>query len=88
MLSIKKVIHIDLNSLYSEMTANGEKIPSTFEDFLTEIYCDDVEYGDVRAILFNDYTEENEVLDTIQDYLSFYYNIYDNEIYLEMGDLK
>ena len=45
MLSIKKVIHIDLNSLYSEMTANGEKIPSTFEDFLAEIYCDDLEYG-------------------------------------------
>ena len=88
MLSIKKVIHIDLNSLYSEMTANGEKIPSTFEDFLAEIYCGDLEYGDARAILFNDYTEENEVLDTIQDYLSFYYNIYDNEIYLEMVDLK
>ena len=85
MLSIKKVIHIDLNNLYSEMAANGEKIPSTFEDFLTEIYCDDLEYGDARSILFN---EENEVLDTIQDYLSFYYNIYDNEIYLEMGDLK
>ena len=85
MLSIKKVIHIDLNNLYSEMTANGEKIPTTFEDFLTEIYCDDLEYGDARLILFN---EENEVLDTIQDYLSFYYNIYDNEIYLEMGDLK
>lgn len=88
MLSIKKVIHIDLNSLYKEMTANGEKIPSTFEDFLKKIYCDDLEYGDARAIFFNDYIEENEVLDTIQDYLSFYYNIYDNEIYLEMGDLK
>ena len=88
MLSIKKVIHIDLNSLYKEMTANGQKIPSTFEDFLTEIYSDDLEYGDARSILFNDYTEENEVLDTVQDYLSFYYNIYDNEIYLEMGDLK
>lgn len=88
MLSIKKVIHIDLNNLYTEMMANGEKIPSTFGDFLTEIYCDDLEYGDARLILFNDYTEENEVLDTVQDYLSFYYNIYDNEIYLEMGDLK
>ena len=88
MLSVKKVIHIDLNSLYSEMAANGEKIPSTFDDFLTAIYCDDLEYGAARSILFNDYTEENEVLNTIQDYLSFYYNIYDNEIYLEMGDLK
>ena len=88
MLSIKKVIHIDLNSLYKELTANGVKLPSTFEDLLTEIYCDELEYGDARSILFNDYTEENEVLGTIQDYLSFYYNIYDNEIYLEMGDLK
>lgn len=85
MLSVKKVIHIDLNSLYVEMTAKGEKIPSTFDEFLKEICCDDLEWGDVRPILFSDCTEENEVLKTIQDYLSFYHNIYDNEICLEMN---
>ena len=85
MLSIKKVIHIDLYSLYVEMTAKGEKIPSTFDKFLIEIGCDDLQSGDVRSILFSGYTEESEVIKTIQDYLSFYHNIYDNEICLEMN---
>lgn len=85
MLSIKKVIHIDLNSLYVEMTAKGEKIPSTFDKFLREIDCDDLEWGDVKTIIFSGYAEENEVIKAIQDYLSFYHNIYDNEICLEMN---
>ena len=85
MLSIKKVIHIDLNSLFIEMTAKGEKIPSTFDEFLIEIGCDDLQWGDVRSIIFSGYTEESEVIKTIQDYLSFYHNIYDNEICLEMN---
>lgn len=85
MLSVKKVIHIDLNSLFIEMTVKGEKIPPTFDEFLKEIYCEDLEWGDVRTILFSEDTEENEVLKTVQDYLSFYHNIYDNEICLEMN---
>lgn len=85
MLSKRKVVHIDLNSLYIEMTAKGEKIPSTFDEFLQEIGCDDLQWGDVRLILFSDYTEENEVIKTIQDYLSFYHNIYYEEICLEMN---
>ena len=56
MLSIKKVIHIDLNSLYVEMTANDEKIPSTFDKFLIEIGCNDLQWGDVRSIIFSGYT--------------------------------
>ena len=87
MLSIKKVIHIDLNSLFIEMTAKGEEIPSTFDKFLREIGCDNLQWGDVRSILFSGYTEESEVIKTIQDYLSFYHNIYDNEICLEMNVL-
>ena len=85
MLSIKKVIHIDLNSLYVEMRAKGEKIPSTFDKFLIEIGCDDLQWGDVRSIIFSEDTAENEVLKTVQDYLSFYHNIYDDEICLEMN---
>jgi hypothetical protein len=85
MLSVKKVIHIDLNSLYVEMTAAGENIPPTFTKFLIEIGCDDLQWGDVRSILFSGYTEESKVIKTIQDYLSFYHNIYDNEICLEMN---
>lgn len=85
MLSKRKVVHIDLNSLYIEMTVKGEKIPSTFDKFLQEIGCDDLQWGDVKLILFSDYAEENEVIKTIQDYLSFYHNIYDNEICLEMN---
>ena len=85
MLSVKKVIHIDLNSLYVEMAAVGENIPPTFTKFLIEIGCDDLQWGDVRSILFSGYTEESKVMKTIQDYLSFYHNIYDNEICLEMN---
>jgi hypothetical protein len=44
-----------------------------------------LQWGDVRSILFSGYTEESEVIKTIQDYLSFYHNIYDNEICLEMN---
>lgn len=85
MLSVKKVIHIDLNSLYVEMAAAGENIPPTFTKFLIEIGCDDLQWGDVKSILFSGYTEESEVIKTIQDYLSFYHNIYDNEICFEMN---
>lgn len=85
MLSVKKVIHIDLHSLYVEMTAVGENIPPTFTKFLIEIGCDDLQWGDVRSILFSGYTEESKVMKTIQDYLSFYHNIYDNEICFEMN---
>ena len=85
MLSVKKVIHIDLNSLYVEMTAKSEKVPSTFDKFLEEIGCDDMQWGDVRSIFFSYDTEENEAIKIIQDYLSFYHNIYDDEICLEMN---
>lgn len=87
MLSRKRVVHIDLNSLFIEMAAKNENIPETFNKFITELGYDDMEWGDVRMLFFNEYLEEEnyELIKTIQDFLSFYHNIYEEEICLEMN---
>jgi hypothetical protein len=91
MLTIKNVIHIDLSDLFQNMKMKNEKVPEYFDQFIKSLGLEDLECGDVKMICFDDYTEQDELfeaVDMVQGFLSFFYNIYDKEICLEMNSIK
>lgn len=91
MLTIKNVIHIDLSDLFQDMKVKNEKVPKYFDQFIQKLGLEDLECGDVAIIRFDDYTEQDELfemVDMVQGFLSFFYNIYDKEVCLEMNSIK
>lgn len=94
---IKQKVHIDIEKLYKAMFEKEEQIPASFKDFLIALQCPKLSYGDcyvcdflsIRSYPFTDNTPANlkvyaDLMEKIQEFISFYYNIYDDIVYLEM----
>ena len=95
---IKKKVHIDIEKLHAAMLEKEEQVPVAFVDFIKDLQCPNISYGDVFVCDFlsiNNYPFEEgnedsslavfaDLMQRIQEFISFYYNIYDEVIYLEM----
>lgn len=94
---IKKKVHIDIEKLHEEMLEKEEQIPVSFKNFLKDLMCPNLSYGDccvcdflsIRSYPFSENTPTNlkvyaDLMQRIQEFISFYYNIYDDVVYLEM----
>lgn len=96
---IKKKFHIDLIKLHENMLQKREPIPEDIDDFLRIIqnqllWCNNLFVCDFQCIKNYCFDDEEEVpseitdfvelMQKIQDFISFYYNIYDDIVYLEI----
>lgn len=95
---IKKKVHINIKKLHAAMLEKEEQVPTDFADFLKDLQCPNLSYGEICVCDFlsirNYPFEENDsptnlmvyadLMQRIQEFISFYYNIYDEVIYLEM----
>ena len=94
---IKKKIHIDMIKLHEDMLQKREQIPEDIDDFLKIIqseirWCNDLYVCDFRSVknycfdgeIPSEIQDFVELIQKIQDFISFYYNIYDDIIYLEL----
>ena len=95
---IKKKVHIDVYKLYNAMLEKEEQVPATYDEFIQILGCDILGEGEVMTCDFpymKDCFEGNlnnhmkvlaDLMQRIQEFISFYYNIYDEVIYLERGE--
>ena len=95
---IKKKVHIDIEKLHEAMLEKEEQVPVAFADFLKDLQCPNLSYGEVYICDFlsirNQPFDEDDfpaklmiyadLMQRIQEFISFYYNIYDDVVYLEM----
>ena len=80
------------------MLEKEEQVPATYDEFVHILGCDILGEGEVMACDFphmkdcfkNNPTDYMKVLadlmQRIQEFISFYYNIYDEVIYFERGE--
>ena len=94
---IKKKVHIDIEKLHAAMLEKEEQVPTDFTDFLKDLQCPDLSYGEIcicdfLSIRNHPFDEDDfpaklmvyaDLMQRIQEFISFYYNIYDEVIYLE-----
>ena len=95
---IKKKVHINIEKLHEAMLEKEEQVPVAFADFLKDLQCQDLSYGEIcicdfLSIRSYPFEEDDspatlmvyaDLMQRIQEFISFYYNIYDEVIYLEM----
>lgn len=92
---IKQKVRINIKKLYNAMLEKKEQVPATFTKFLKDLQCPNLSCGEVYVCDFlsirnlpsdeDDYPVKlADLTQRIQEFISFYYNIYDDVIYLEM----
>ena len=95
---IKKKVHINIEKLHEAMLEKEEQVPVAFADFLKDLQCPNLSYGEICICDFlsiSSYPFEEDdssanlmvyadLMQRIQEFISFYYNIYDEVVYLEM----
>lgn len=95
---IKKKVHINIEKLHAAMLEKEEQVPTDFADFLKDLQCPNLSYGEICICDFlsirnypfdaDDFPANlmvyADLMQKIQEFVSFYYNIYDEVIYLEM----
>lgn len=98
-MEIKRYIHLDICELYHAMKEKNEISEMSVYEFINTLDLD-IEYEESRGINFGllkevsewQVNEENkdfyQLITTIYEFISFYYNIYDDIIYLDMGVIK
>lgn len=95
---IKQKVHIDIEKLHEAMLEKEEQVPVAFTDFLKDLQCPNLSYGEIcicdfLSIRSYPFEEDDspatlmvyaDLMQRIQEFISFYYNIYDDVVYLEM----